>query len=48
MIDPSLIAFVGIAAILTVLPGVDMVLVAKVTLQDGKRASDRCSSPRST
>jgi threonine/homoserine/homoserine lactone efflux protein len=35
--DPAPIPFIGIAALLTILPGVDVALVAKVTLQEGKR-----------
>jgi threonine/homoserine/homoserine lactone efflux protein len=38
-IDGSILAFIGIAALLTVLPGADMALVAKVTLLDGKHAA---------
>src|SRR2546421_6385627 len=38
-IDGSILAFPGIVAILTVLPGADMALVAKVTLLDGRRSA---------
>jgi threonine/homoserine/homoserine lactone efflux protein len=38
-LDGSILAFTGIVALLTILPGADMALVAKVTLLDGRHAA---------
>ena len=38
-LDGSILAFTGIVALLTILAGADVALVAKVTLLDGRRAA---------
>ena len=53
MIDSQLVAFVVVATVMTVIPGVDMALVARSVLTRGRRAGyitsvGICSSRRST